>query len=656
MGPKVVCIDPGWTYDERNAFIDPANPRDTPLGHHTVAEILPALAGSTSPWLAGIDRLADPSGLPRFVASRLTYRRIVRWLWWLLLPIGVSLLARLPDYWLYGVPGRLEPFSSRLLGVAITLLLEVIVVGIVLPLSTTGSGIRPAARCSARRRTGPTTAPERRPPDTCRRRRRPRHGPHPAARARAPRNRLLRQHGRVRRGRSRSGSRLGLPPVFLHLQQVSWIEIEAGAEVHARLLLARTYLRPGPCSSASPRDGCRTPAASRTSSPPFPAGSTGRRSPTRSAASAAYAGSPQPARGPGPGRPRLGRRAAGAAWPAASAVRLHPARRVRDRRRPRRPCGRRPARARPRDPPRPAARLGRLDAAARRHRRAPSGAARRGRAVGRRPGADGDAVVPRTSFRARFDLPSLRTGLATLLGGVLAVTVIGATVIWSGRRRALARSPDLLDGAVGRRRPARRHRHGGSEPASGAFLDPALLAIGLGLASVALVLAFRPVVDRRRSVGRGDTAERAADVVRRRGTGTLDYFALRTDKQWFFDRDGLVAYAIYGGICLVSPDPICAPEERDALVRVPPFRRRARLVGRRPRRRRGVAPRLPPSGMRDLYIGDEASSTSATFSLDGGTRQGPAPGRQPHRQVRLHDLVPRPGADRTRRSRRRCAP
>ena len=131
-GPELVCIEPGWRFDERNAFVDPADRRDTPLGHHAVAEILPALAGSTSPWLAGIDRLADPSGLPRFVASRLTYRRIVRWLWWLLVPIAVALFARLPDYWLFGVPRRLEPFSSRLLGLGLTLVVEVIVAGIVL--------------------------------------------------------------------------------------------------------------------------------------------------------------------------------------------------------------------------------------------------------------------------------------------------------------------------------------------------------------------------------------------------------------------------------------------------------------------------------------------------------------------------------------------
>ena len=181
-GPKRVRIEPGWRYDERNAFVDPADQRDTPLGHHAVAEILPALAASNSPWLAGIDRLADPSGLPRFVASRFTYRRIVRWLWWLLLPIVAALFARLPDWWLYGMPKRLEPFSSRLLGVGITLVVEVIVAGIVLAVvnhrvwHSAGRSLLgpPAHRANDSARRG-------RSPDPGRRGRRPGHRPHPPA-------------------------------------------------------------------------------------------------------------------------------------------------------------------------------------------------------------------------------------------------------------------------------------------------------------------------------------------------------------------------------------------------------------------------------------------------------------------------------------------
>ena len=134
----------------------------------------------------------------------------------------------------------------------------------------------------------------------------------------------------------------------------------------------------------------------------------------------------------------------------------------------------------------------------------------------------------RRSFHTGFDLPSLRAGLVTLFGGVLAVTCIGATVLWSvipthrgGRPITWATAWWATAGRlVGVRTVALNQR-------VDAFLYPALLAIGLGLAAVVLVLAFRPVVDRRRTGGHSEIADRAADIVRRHGTGTLDYFALR---------------------------------------------------------------------------------------------------------------------------------
>ncbi|MGO9557711.1 MAG: bifunctional lysylphosphatidylglycerol flippase/synthetase MprF, partial [Acidimicrobiales bacterium] len=232
--------------------------------------------------------------------------------------------------------------------------------------------------------------------------------------------------------------------------------------------------------------------------------------------------------------------------------------------------------------------------------------------------------LTRDSFRARFDLPSLRTGLATLLVGVLAVTFIGATVIWSvlptHRRGSPISWTEAWWATAGRLVGIRTVP---LNPRVDAFLYPALLAIGLGLASVALVLAFRPVVDRRRASGRTDAADRAADVVRRRGTSTLDYFALRSDKTVFLERDGLVAYAIYGGICLVSPDPICAPEERDELWSA--FRRFADDHGW-PVAVLGAGEAWLPvyrrSGMHERYIGDEGVVDVRTFSLEGGTRKG----------------------------------
>ena len=134
------------------------------------------------------------------------------------------------------------------------------------------------------------------------------------------------------------------------------------------------------------------------------------------------------------------------------------------------------------------------------------------------------------------------------------------------------------------------------------FASISLLAVGISLIVVALYLLTRPVVDRRLSSGRAAVGRRAAelrarDIVRRHGTGTLDYFALRDDKQWFFHRDSLVAYAVFGGVCLVSPDPIGPFSERahvwDCL---PPLRRPQRVGPRRDGRGRGVAPDLPGVG------------------------------------------------------------
>jgi lysylphosphatidylglycerol synthetase-like protein (DUF2156 family) len=232
--------------------------------------------------------------------------------------------------------------------------------------------------------------------------------------------------------------------------------------------------------------------------------------------------------------------------------------------------------------------------------------------------------LTRKSFRARFDLPSMRAGLITLGGGVLVISCLGATVLWSVVPTHRGHQPISWAKAwwattgrlVGIRTVA-------LNPRVDAFLYPALLAIGLGLAAVALVLVFRPVVDRRRSGPRTQAGAQAGDVVRRRGMGTLDYFALRSDKQAFLERDGLVAYAIYGGICLVSPDPICEPEERDELWSA--FRRYAddrgwsvAVLGAG-EDWLGVYRR---SGMHERYIGDEGVVDVRSFSLEGGSRKG----------------------------------
>jgi 3',5'-cyclic AMP phosphodiesterase CpdA len=83
-GARTVRVEHGHRLDPSNAFVDPRNPLDIPLGHHVVKEALPALEGAA--WLAGVEHLAEPAAIPNFIASRLTYRKMFRYLGWLASP------------------------------------------------------------------------------------------------------------------------------------------------------------------------------------------------------------------------------------------------------------------------------------------------------------------------------------------------------------------------------------------------------------------------------------------------------------------------------------------------------------------------------------------------------------------------------------------
>ena len=160
------------------------------------------------------------------------------------------------------------------------------------------------------------------------------------------------------------------------------------------------------------------------------------------------------------------------------------------------------------------------------------------------------------------------------------------------------------------------------------FLYPSMVVVGISVLVVALYLATRPAVDRRLSEASGPEARRlserrARDIVTRSGRGTLDYFALRDDKQHFFYGDTLVAYAVFGGVALVAPDPIGPEAERTqawAAFRAHCDRHAWTLgvIGA------GIEwlPIYQASGMRYLYLGDEAVVDIPNFSLEGGKMKG----------------------------------
>jgi lysylphosphatidylglycerol synthetase-like protein (DUF2156 family) len=648
QGARAVRVEPGWRYDKRNAFADPTDPNDTPLGHHAITDLFPLLGATPSGWLDGIDRLQDPAGLGRFVASRMAYRRLGRYAWWLLVPVAAVLLGRLPALWLFGVPVRVRSYTNFAVDVGATLLLELVSIGVLLavvnhriwagpgaallgpPAERANDDAREAARLfvadgGAGLVTGHTLRAEITTVG---------HGFYANTGACST---VVEEHKAL----------FGLPPVFLQGCQVSFVTIDAGAEVHARLSVTREPDNSGSflerLAAGPRRDGCALAVAGSypgTSWPPVSDPSRRYRLVRRLVATlvaiiglldivtallpVAVRGSLHPYLGYVP----LGvSAAAGALVGLAGTALVLVARGLRR--------GQRLAWF---------VATGILAATTILH------IVRQGQVKS----AVLSLVVlaalvwARESFQARYDPPAVRAGLLTLLGGAIGVPLTVAGLLeagvqldrhhrslpwWTALRAAAGRLVGIDTVAL--------------PPKVDTFLNPAELAIGVGLFVFALVIVFRPVAARRlahrshaqlpviTSGGPPENANGTAsasgshglaaarEVVNRRGSGTLDYFALRDDKEYFFELDGLVAYAVKSGVCLVSPDPICGAGDRVALWAR--FRRFAD--------ERGWAVAVlgaseewlsiyQASGMRDLYIGDEAVVDITSLSLQGGSKKG----------------------------------
>ncbi len=237
-------------------------------------------------------------------------------------------------------------------------------------------------------------------------------------------------------------------------------------------------------------------------------------------------------------------------------------------------------------------------------------------------------IVQRERFRAQAEQGTVRSALLILAVGGLTATVgafAGVELASRVRHHPLPAWPQVLLGSAERLIGVQYVRF---PPHINLYASTSLLAVGISLIVVSLYLLTRPVVERGLSTGRASVGRRAAeirarDIVRRHGTGSLDYFALRDDKQWFFHRDSMVAYAVFGGVCLVSPDPIGPFSERAHVWDA--FRRYVDRNGWG----LGVMaageawlPTYQASGMRFLYLGDEAIVDPRQFSLEGGKMKG----------------------------------
>ncbi len=655
--PDSSSLAPGSPVPERVSEIPPtadAKPGGadcTPAGRQW--RHLCTSAPDDAPWLEGLHRLSDPSTLSRFMVSRTLYRRFGRYAWWLLVPFAVALLLRAAvTPWVLshigsGLPARAirhahqADLNDQLVVATIATVVVLMVLTLVVGLlsrrmwSILGGGAlgdvhaeaeaNDTARDEARRLVGRGYA-----------------GLISAATFQSELTNLgagfFANVGATAEVVEEHSGRFGLPPVFLHEQRVSWVELEAGAELHVRMLLAHNELR-----STSPLE--RMVTRGRNAAPLHPA----------LVASYPVGASWPPAADlrQAHRRTRRVRRWGGVAILATGAIDLLDAITP-------------PLRGRLHWlqeylPLRASVAAGALVAVAGIALIALGRGILRGQRRAWRvavallggtiflhfvAGADFEEsvvaagvlaflVLNRSEFQSASDASSLRSALVSLAAGAVSIAVL-ATVsieifIHVGRHHHAALPWWSAFWAVSERFVGIQtvDLPGRADP----FISAALLTIGLSLIAITLYLLTRPVVDRR--LGSGRAAEfRARDIVRRHGSSTLDYFALRSDKRWFFHRDSLVAYAVYGGVCLISPDPIGPRNEREQVWGA--FRAFADSHGWTTSVMGAGEDWLSiyrDSGMHHIYLGDEAVVDVQDFSLAGKHMKGL---RQAHNRIQKY--------------------
>ena len=246
-GVRAVRVEPGYRFDRLSAYTDPRNPLDSPYAQHVRDDVLPSLrrrTGSGARWLSGAEHLDDVGALSRFIGSRLVYRRLVHSGWLIVVPIAVAIALRLPATALESARhGGLGTRLGLFVAAALVELLLLVLIGVMAVRVTTralgavaladpGCDPNEAPRAAARDLvtaggtgliTGHTSRPELAHLGT---------GFYANAGCGAA---VVTEYPSRLPG-------LGLPSVFLPHRILSWVELEAGNDLHVRLLHARQDL------------------------------------------------------------------------------------------------------------------------------------------------------------------------------------------------------------------------------------------------------------------------------------------------------------------------------------------------------------------------------------------------------------------------------
>jgi len=588
-GPRLVRVMHGHQFDQYNAFDDPRSPVDTPLGHHVVRQVLPKLAARDRPgsllegvrWCNG-----DPSA---FLGSRLLYRMVAGWLWWLAVPFAAALVLRFMSF-ASGVKPLLSHHAVRWLVWFGILVVAIAVVAAVTGIATMLRVNRALADASVSERGDATT--------------------HNAT-VRAEAARLITEgYAGLITGHthepeiSQAGpgfyantgcatevvrarkARFGLPTPFLAVRRLSMVELRAGAVLSVSLSVAerpvgqpsfleRLVLAP---ERARPRtlevvgrlpDGATWPINERALMP-----WVRRRRIRRVAAFVLLTAG-------------LLNVVCALLWP------VHWTRPVEAWL----PFGIHPVSGF-------TAIIGGL---------ALAGVARGVRHGYRRAWVAALVLLlASTVYRLVQDVGLEGSIIACLIGLWLLLEHRHFRVSPAGFRRVLGWVIMTLLAVIALAAGLGAAYLGARETRD------VLIAAVVGTAILVLATALPGREHRRTGEARARAFERARAIFDRYGGDTLDYFALRDDKSWLFTGNTLVAYSVINRIMLVSPDPIGPIDERldawaDAMDLADTNGWYICVLG-------AAAPWLPvyrAAGLSEVYMGDEAIVDCQTFSLKG---------------------------------------
>jgi lysyl-tRNA synthetase, class II len=231
-------------------------------------------------------------------------------------------------------------------------------------------------------------------------------------------------------------------------------------------------------------------------------------------------------------------------------------------------------------------------------------------------------IVRRDAFRARGETGNSRHALRALVTG-LAGTFAGGVLLIEAYTAEDHHRMGAYDAAKTVVRDMRGRPVSPTGPEFQVFLRPALFGLGVTVSVFALWRAMRPAIARWTEGSlRIEEEARARQAVAAFGGGTLDYFALRHDKHYFFHLDSVVSYGVDRSVCLVSPDPIGPESER--METWAAFRRYADEQGWIVAVLAASQDWLPiyeRDGMATLYVGDEGIVDVTSFDLSGGQRK-----------------------------------